>query len=362
MTPAPDSMSHQEEAMSETNQDPGSQSSGVSMDLMSLMRLMARHWRVTVPAAVFTLVAVVGAFVLKSPSYEAGASVVLFSPPLVSSGDDAAPIPQGTGENPFTRYGDLSVVADIVARKMNGEDIAAELKAEGVSGYTVVANKLQRGPVIDVTGTGPNPAAAIGSAKAAVAKFESVLADLQVAEGADPNYLITSAPVEPPDTAVAQVGSTVSTGIALLALGGLGTLGLAVAAEAFNRRRGVSGAPASLPDVSSDQAPVTADDHVQSPGVTVRPAVWRMRDPADDLADPPSRTAFSATEQASDPGGDAPTDLANGARRSAPRIKVVPPAERPAGSQPGWTVWRPSSLTVAPDSNGHEKPATDRKS
>jgi len=124
----------------------------------------------------------------------------------------------------------------------------------------------------------------------------------------------------------------------------------------------VSGAPASLPDVSSDQAPVTADDHVQSPGVTVRPAVWRMRDPADDLADPPSRTAFSATEQASDPGGDAPTDLANGARRSAPRIKVVPPAERPAGSQPGWTVWRPSSLAVAPDSNGHEKPATDRKS
>jgi hypothetical protein len=363
MIPASDSMSHQEEAMSATNQDPGSQSSGVSMDLMSLMRLMARHWRVTVPAAVFTLVAVVGAFILKSPSYEAGASVVLFSPPLPSSSDDgAAPANPAAGENPFTRYGDLSVVADIVARKMNGEDIAAELKAEGVSGYTVVANKLQRGPVIDVTGTGPNPAAAIGSAKAAVAKFDSVLTDLQVAEGADPAYLITSAPVEPPDTAVAQVGSTVRTGIALLALGGLGTLGLAVAAEAFNRRRRESGDPASRPDVPSDPAPGTADDQTQAPGVTVRPAVWRMRDSGDDLADPPSRTAFSATDQTPDLGGDAPTDAANGARRSAPRIKVVPPAERPAGNQPGWTVWRPSSLAVAPDSNGHEKPATDRKS
>src|SRR5262245_10242430 len=96
MTPTPDSDSPQEEAreegqeeaMSVTNDDPGNPPSGVSMDLMSLVRLMARHWRVTIPAAVLTVMLVVAAFMLKSPSYTAGASVVLFSPPLPQSSED----------------------------------------------------------------------------------------------------------------------------------------------------------------------------------------------------------------------------------------------------------------------------------
>src|SRR5262245_54898459 len=114
MTPIPDSDSPQEDAMSVTNNDPGSEAAGMSMDLMSLVRLMWRHWRITVPAAVLTIVLVVAAFMLKSPSYEAGASVVLFSPPLAPSADTTTPgAVQSSGENPFTRYGDLSVVADI---------------------------------------------------------------------------------------------------------------------------------------------------------------------------------------------------------------------------------------------------------
>ena len=74
---------------------------------------------------------------------------------------DAPSVDPAAGENPFTRYGDLSVVADIVARRMDSDAEQAALKAEGVSGYEVVANRLQRGPLVEVTGTGPNPAAAI---------------------------------------------------------------------------------------------------------------------------------------------------------------------------------------------------------
>jgi hypothetical protein len=362
MTPIPDSDSPQEEAMSVTNHDPGSQSSGVSMDLMSLVRLMARHWRVTVPAAVLTVMLVVAAFMLKSPSYTAGASVVLFSPPAVPSAEDNPDVAPATGDNPFIRYGDLAVVADIVARKMNGDDVKAELEAKGVTGYTVVANRVTRGPVIDVTGSGPDPAAAMGSAEATVAKFDSVLKELQQAEGADPAYLITSAPVEPPDTAHAQVGSTLRTAIALLAIGGLGTLALAVAAEAFTRRRADAAlvGSASTPDVAADPAPERADDHPQPPLAPVRPAVWPVREPEDDRARPPSRRGRSP-KKASDPGPDTPADAPNGSRRPAPRVAVVPTADRPEEKPPGWAIWRPSSLASAPD-NGHQKPATDSKS
>jgi hypothetical protein len=363
MNPTPDSDSPQEEEMSATNPDPDSESSGVSMDLMSLVRLMARHWRVTVPAAVLTFMLVVAAFMLKSPSYTAGASVVLFSPPAVPSAEENPGVAPATGDNPFTRYGDLAVVADIVARKMNGDDVKAALESEGVTGYTVVANRLTRGPVIDVTGTGPSPAAAIGSAKATVAKFDSVLKDLQQAEGADPAYLITSAPVEPADTAHAQVGSTLRTAIALLAVGGLGTLMLAVAAEAFTRRRADAAAAgsASTPDVAAaDPPPERADDHPHPPFATVRPPVWPVPEPEDDRPRSRSRKGRSAKE-ASDPGPHTQADAPNGSRRPAPRVAAVPTADRPEEKQPGWTVWRPSSLASTPD-NGHQKPATDSKS
>jgi hypothetical protein len=328
------------------------------MDLMSLVRLIARHWRVTVPAAVLTFMLVVAAFMFKSPSYTAGASVVLFSPRPVPSAEDDPSVTPSTGDNPFLRYGDLAVVADIAARKMNGDDIAAELKAEGVTGYTVVANRLTRGPVIDVSGTGPDPAAAMGSAKATVAKFGSVLEDLQLAVGADPGYLITSDAVEPPGTAHAQVGSTVRTAIALMALGGLGTLGLAVAAEAFARRREgtATDGSESTPDVAADPAREQADDHPQPPLAPVRPAIWPVPEPEHDRAGPPSRKRRSG-KQASVPGPDSQADTPKASRRTAPRVAAVPTADRPEEKPPGWTIWRPS----APD-NGHHKPATDSKS
>jgi len=361
MNPTPDSDSHQEEAMSATNPDTGSESSGVSMDLMSLVRLIARHWRVTVPAAVLTFMLVVAAFMLKSPSYTAGASVALVGAPPVPSEEDNSGVAPPTSDNPYTRYGDLATVADIVARKMNGDDVAAELKAEGVTGYTVVANRLTRGPVIDVTGNGPDPAAAIGSAKATVAKFDSVLTDLQLAVGADPDYLITSDQVEAPGAAHAQVGSTVRTAIALLAVGGLGTLGLAVAAEAFARRRegAATDGSASTPDVAADPAAERAEDP-QPQLATVRPAVWPVPEPEDGRSRPPSREGRSAKE-AVNPGPNTEADAPKPSRRPAPRVAAVPTADRPEEKQPGWAIWRPSSLASTPD-NGHQKPATDSKS
>jgi hypothetical protein len=371
---------------------------------MSLVRLMVRHWRVTGPAAAATLLLVVAALVLSSPTYAASASVALFSPPDAPEAEDASSADPAAGENPFTRYGDLSVVADIVARRMDSDAERAALKAEGVSGYEVVANRLQRGPLVEVTGTGPNPAAAINSAEVVVAEFETVLTEMQESEGADPDYFITSGPIEPPETAVAQVGSTLRTAIAALAVGGLGTLGLAVVAESFTRRReaarSATDVAGSTPLVAADRAPESgddyperssgrgrsapkasgpaddhpqrssgrgrsaakasgpADDHPQRSSGRGRSAA-KASGPADDLPKRSSGRGRSAAPTSGDPEAGARADAPNGSRRRAPRIASVPDPDRREATQNEWNRWLPSAGTFAPD-NGHEKPTSDR--
>jgi hypothetical protein len=352
----------------------------VSMDLMSLVRLIGRHWRVTVPAAVVTFLLVVAALVLSSPTYAASASVALFSPPDAPEASDASGAVPTAGENPFTRYGDLSVVADILARRMDSDAERAALKAEGVSGYEVVANRLQRGPLVEVTGTGPNPAAAIDSADRVVAEFEAVLAEMQESEGADPDYFITSGAVEPPETAVAQVGSTLRTAIAALAVGGLATLGLAVVAEAFTRRRrgARSATTESASALSAVREPV--DDHRRAPSGTGRSAAAPVREPVDDRLRPPSGPRHSATK-APDPTVDRPTrssgrgrsatsksddpaagsraNRSKGSRRRTSQAATAAAPDRPEAKPSDWNRWMPSTGAFAPE-NGHKKPTTGR--
>jgi hypothetical protein len=359
MAPSPAPASRRKDEMSDTHEDKTSESSAVSMDLMSLVRLMVRHWRVTGPAAAVTFLLVVAALVLSSPTYAASASVALYSPPDAPEASDAGADP-AAGENPFTRYGDLSVVADIMARRMDSDAERAALKAEGVSGYEVVANRLQRGPLVEVTGTGSNPAAAIDAAERVVAEFDAVLAEMQETEGADPEYFITSGPIEPPETAVAQVGSTLRTAIAALAVGGLSILGLAVVAEAFTRRRDAArlegASPDSTTDVAAGPARGSADNQPKSSGPS-RAAASR-REAADDRPRPRSGSGRAAPKSGKRDAGSR-VDTPNGSRRRAPRAASGPVAEHREATQSDWNRWLPSTGTSAPD-NGHKKPTNDR--
>ncbi len=209
------------------------------MDVLSLLRLVGRHWRVTAPALLLTLLGLVAALQLSSPTYQATGSIVLLSPPEapdVNAAPGSAPMPE-VGQNPFARYGDLSVVADILARVMDGDSMRADIEATGITGYEVLANSVSRGPVIEVAGEEPTPDAAIRSAESVLREVDATLIELQQAEGADPDYFISTAPLEPASTATAIYGSTVRAAIAALAVGLLCTLALAVLAEAVVQRR-----------------------------------------------------------------------------------------------------------------------------
>jgi hypothetical protein len=208
------------------------------MDILSLLRLTVRRRWVTVPAVLLTVVALVLAVRVSSPTYQATGSMVLLAPPdPPQAGVVASPPIMVEGQNPFARYGDLAVMADILARTMSSESRRATYDPDQVTGYDVVANRVQRGPVVEVTGQGPTADAAVESTEVVLTDTAAVLEDLQRDQGADPGYFIRSAPLEPPSDASARYGSTLRAGIAVLAVGGLITIGLAVLAEAVAQRR-----------------------------------------------------------------------------------------------------------------------------
>jgi hypothetical protein len=279
--------------MARSSSASGGQTSGVSMDVLSLVRLVARHWRVTIPAGLLAVIVALATFRLSPPTYQATGSVVLLSPPEAPRSDGSGSgVPPEVGQNPFARYGDLSVVADIVVRVIGGDAKRAEYASQGVTDYEVVANRFQRGPVVDVTGKGSSAEAAIGSAETVLEDVNATLTELQEAEHADPDYLITGASLEPPSTAAAMYGSTVRTAIAVLAVGGLGTLALAVLAEALSRRRALR--RASISDATSRStvdpgAEPGSSDNVrgaESPGVPLNQSPQYGEPPGDEHAQP----------------------------------------------------------------------------
>jgi hypothetical protein len=201
------------------------------MDVISLLRLLTRHWRVTLPAALLTLVGVGAAFKMSAPTYRASGSVVLLAPPAAPTVDADPQV--AAGQNPYARsFDDLSIMADVLARIMANDSTRTDLLAQGVTDYEVVANRFSRGPVIEVTGESISSDGAVESTQAVLDEMDTVLVHLQEQEpNANPTYFITSDPLQSPSTAAPLYGSTVRAAIAALVVGSLGTLGLAVLAE-----------------------------------------------------------------------------------------------------------------------------------
>jgi hypothetical protein len=76
-TTAPD----QPDPVARPSPGPEGEAPSISMDILSLLRLFVRHWRVTGPAVLLTLVALLVAVQNSSPTYQATGSVALLSPP-----------------------------------------------------------------------------------------------------------------------------------------------------------------------------------------------------------------------------------------------------------------------------------------
>jgi hypothetical protein len=224
----------------------------MSMDILSLLGMVVRHWRVTVPVVLLTIAGAVGAVVVLSPPvYQTSGSLVLLNPPappVVTDPADTATV----NTNPYVRFNDLSVVADVIGRTMSGAAMANTLDERGVDDYEVTGSTdFSRGPIIEAIARESTPEESIQSSQLVLEETEAVLAERQLSQGADPAYLITADQIEVPSEATALYGSTIRSMIAVLVLGGICVLGLAILAEAISTRRAARRANADGIDVTS---------------------------------------------------------------------------------------------------------------
>jgi hypothetical protein len=191
-----------------------------------------------VPVVLLTIAGAVGAVVVLSPPvYQTSGSLVLLNPPappVVTDPADTATV----NTNPYVRFNDLSVVADVIGRTMSGAAMANTLEERGIDDYEVTGSTdFSRGPIIEAIAREPTPEESIQSSQVVLEEIETVLAERQLSQGADPAYLITADQIEVPSEATALYGSTIRSVIAVLVLGGICVLGLAILVEAISARR-----------------------------------------------------------------------------------------------------------------------------
>lgn len=200
------------------------------MDLSSLLELLRRRWRVALPTFV-VVAALVGTLLVRPPMQRANSTLVLLP-------SDTAQTNATAPSNPFERFGDISVVVDIVRRVVTSDATVRDLKARGLHGtFTVTANvDSTRGPILDVAADARNAQDAIGDVGLVVNEVNAQLASLQKAQGAQGRDFITSQVIVPASETTTIYSSMLRRLVVAVALCFGLTIAAAIVADAFGRR------------------------------------------------------------------------------------------------------------------------------
>jgi capsular polysaccharide biosynthesis protein len=194
------------------------------MDLTEIVQTIWRHKRATIPVILLTLAGLAYVAVLKPKVYQAKTSYMLVNPPDPPTSQQIAADPalgKLNSNNPYVRYGDLTVVVGMLADELSANSERAALIAKGADPNFEVAQDLTYGdaPILDITGYGASPAAADLSANTVGQGTIQLLNTLQKQQGVSSQYDITALPVQGTPQATLEVSSLLRTAAAVLALG-----------------------------------------------------------------------------------------------------------------------------------------------
>jgi hypothetical protein len=195
------------------------------MDLLMIVRKIWRYRLVTLPVILLTLFGGAYVVVAKDSVYEASASYVLINPPPPPTAEEIARRPalgRINADNPYTRFTDESVVVQVLASTVSSESAQqALMEAGGDDRYTVEpgAEFGYSSPIVDITGVGSSPKAAIRTAEAVGNAVIKELERMQQARGIDPGYQIKTQLVNAPDDAKLKAADQIRVLVVVLALG-----------------------------------------------------------------------------------------------------------------------------------------------
>ena len=220
------------------------------MDLVNLLRLIRRQRVVVGILVVASIGALVYLYISIPVTYRASGSAVLLKPsvtaPPLSTPGATVPAASADNTNPYVSLNDMSVVLDIVSRRMKTPSVETRLDEQGVSSFTLGANlDFYRGPILDYSADGGTQAAALRGAGVVRAEIQQQLDELQAQQGVAPaDYIRLDDAVTATDTTTV-ITSKVRTMIGAGFVCAVIVLGAALLADA--RRKRLAETSAELP-------------------------------------------------------------------------------------------------------------------
>ena len=212
------------------------------MDFWSSMRLLVRWWYVVLAGLVVTAAVVVMVFRMVPPTFTATSQQMFLATP-------AAPQETRGGQaqasaNPLLDLGGgYNVLAELMAKIMNGVQGQLAVEAAGGEGDYVVDTVPGDAPVLSISVDATTPAKALGTEKVVRDVLAQTLESQQRAAGADARSFVVVRPVFEPIEATYEPASRVRAGGALLIVGVALTIGLVFFVESLAQRRRRPGHP-----------------------------------------------------------------------------------------------------------------------
>jgi capsular polysaccharide biosynthesis protein len=233
------------------------------MDLISIAMTVWRHKLVVLPVIVITMLGAVYILKVKAPEYEVSESILLINPPGPPTAQQIAKDPKLakiSTANPYTYFGDLDVVADSVISVVTAN--SAQLVRQGADPrYTIeLSTDTAFPPIIEITGVGSTPGAAIQTAEIVGTAVDNDLRQMQANAGVNSYYMIKAVELTTPKTATTSISGKLRTLIAVLAIGLLlGFVAISVAEATDRRRKDRRSAVAESPQTQPHSRGVAAD-------------------------------------------------------------------------------------------------------
>lgn len=247
---------------------------GLRVDLLTIFGVVWRHRLVTALVMVMTAVGSVVVITASPPMWSATTSYLLIEPPLPPTPEQLQEEPrlrQLNSDNPFARYGDPTVIIDVVSRIAATKAVQDDVEeAGGVADFEVLPSTRfgAASPIIDVTVTGGSEERVLSSL-ALVGDFVGrLLRQVQADEAVSPRYFYSLRQINSPSEGTREFSSTLRLLVGVLALGGLTLIAALSILEGRRRRRrpGPSGEDA---DADTADGPGDHDDTAH-PGGTGR--------------------------------------------------------------------------------------------
>lgn len=255
------------------------------MDPLSVLKTLWTHKWVAMPMVVLTVLACAYGMLWAPRSYESSATFALAMPSLPTEKEleNDPQVAALNADNPYLRWNDTSLLAQVITARMGSSDVAHELKGRDLStDFTLVAPAGTTSGMLTVTATDTSPDGAAATVAFLAGEFTGILREVQKVNNADDRYLVEAMPISGP-TPPEEVFSSRLRSTAILGVVGaillFGAVSLAQSVSESRRR----GRPAAAGDVTANSpgGASEVDEPVEDPAEPAGDGSGRRRHAAD---------------------------------------------------------------------------------